>query len=282
MSQVMLREQRGKNKRAASGAAGAKAAGKKRAVELKNGLEQKARLFDDEDIARELEAAKAAGSHGFQSKLRALDAMPSGFTVVARHGADACRAMEQYIAVLQGAAHVASGDTADVTTLDTDDVMVAAAADLSKAERQAANDAVCHVEHFTSVQHHEVDAVRGESGAHAVVLQEAPGRSVGVLLYSVHDDRRDAVVRLVHVRLAWRRQQLAEALWMACKSMLARGQCVTIVAPCCQAGTAGRFWTRMGFAPSEDAAKLAVKIARGKQKQAIPPGHYQWSYTVPQ
>ena len=55
MSQVMLREQRGKNKRAASGAAGAKAAGKKRAVELKNGLEQKARLFDDEDIARELE-----------------------------------------------------------------------------------------------------------------------------------------------------------------------------------------------------------------------------------
>ena len=58
--QAKLREQRGKKKKPATGAAGAKAAGKRRTAELhEHSLETRARMFDEADCAREVAAAKA-------------------------------------------------------------------------------------------------------------------------------------------------------------------------------------------------------------------------------
>ena len=58
-------------------------------------------------------------------------------------------------------------------------------------------------------------------------------------------------IQLVHVRKAWRRQQLAEVMWhqLVATVRLPRMRAV-VRAPCCQSGPAGRLWTRLKFSSS--------------------------------
>lgn len=266
-------------KKVSGGAAGL-VAGKRRREQLgSGGLEGKARRLDDDEIQAEIRSAVLTASKGDCStgggpvKLR--EEAPDGFTVRHVRGKYARAAVLEYELVLHMSAAHGDREMLAVGSLQqpaTDAELLASWS--PPTDMQVWIDRVLHIEHWTAQQRKQARSARLSD---ALILTDPRGCSVSLLAWAAAG-HTDFDILIVHTRnvapLFWRRQQLAEVLWHHMQRTLPQQAVVRIECACCQAGAAGRFWTRLGFLGSQDMEKRLDLEAKGKLRQAIMPGDY--------
>ena len=268
-----------------SGSAAMKAEGKARSVAVSK--EASARRFDDEDIEREVAQARAAACQGMRQLGAAaplpLEGVPHGFTATLFVGAPAGTAVRGYEKLLAAAYVHGGGTVLDVNSWASDEELatVELPSGHNHNQMQAVWDRVCHDDHWTQPQMAAARKAGGDSRRHGqslcALLRDTRGCSCAVLL-ATHT-REGCTIEAVHTRLAWRRRQLAEVLWRQLLQAMPVPTKFVVVAACCQAGTAGRFWGRMGFTGTADVERLLRLRENSTTPHKIQVGEYQLSYT---
>jgi hypothetical protein len=259
-----------------SGAAAVSRAGKQRRLAL--GKEASSRRFNDEDVEREVRQAQESARNGTWSLSgpAPLTKAPEGVTVMHYVDAEAVRAVRNYENVIFCEHVHGKGASRTRSESATDEELAGIV--LPRGQRmQPLWDAALHVEHWTQVQMAAVEKAGTTGQAHCLVMRDERGCSCAVLLATRTQHGCD--INLLHTRLAWRRRQYAEELWrQLCASM--PGTTFVLGLPCCQAGTAGRFWKRQNFIASSDVQRLQQRQARNAP-HSIEAGDYHLSFTTP-
>jgi hypothetical protein len=269
-------EAKAEQKQMLSGASAVSKAGKQRRLALSK--EASSRRFDDEDVEREVRQAQESARSGTWSLSgpAPLTKAPEGVTVTHYKNAEAVKAVRDYENVIFREHVHGNGASRAHSDSATDEQLAGIV--LPKGQKmQPLWNAALHVEHWTQVQMAAVDKAGRKGQPYCLVMRDARGCSCAVLLATRTQHGCD--INLVHTRLAWRRRQYAEELWrQLCAAM--PGTTFVLGLPCCQAGTAGRFWRRQQFIESPDVQRLQKRQARNAP-HSIEPGDYHLSFTTP-
>jgi len=250
-------EKKQKKQRLAGAVAGL-TAGKRVASQLNDGQEAKAKRLDDSEVKERGGLARSAG---------------------ARRGAIVDTA-GRVVSIRTQLAHDESVVRAEGVG-PAKEMLVEYEEQLKDAHRNTVppgltlDDHVRHMEDFHTLQSASQTDFSPTGGV-AIRKGEA---YVGVLIWKQGRNKHGTILA-IHVRAAFRRQQLAEVMWFHARQSLL-GLKIAITAACCQAPAATRLWTRLGFrGASVDDAAMAVAAGSRKARRSIEPGHYQWSATV--
>ena len=275
LSQAKVREAKALKQNKLVGRAAALKARAHRAQQLDAGAEAFARRFTEDEREREVELAYQAALSGGGTSSRGaalhtgLTDVPAGMQVLIHAGAAARTAVLAYEDVLTRAAIEYTPD-ALMCMCDAD----LHALHFTHRQEDHLIDHVLHNEHWTQQQR---AAARADVLHGAAVLMCARGCSVACLAWGSASRGGSMQVLIVHTHLAWRRRQYAELLWHQLRARLPVGGRVVLEAACCQAGPAGRFWTRLGFTGTSDVQRGEKRALSGQHK-GVEAGTYQMSW----